>query len=451
MLLAQVGDVVALDAQRQALEAERVAQALERLDARRAAAREALGLGLRGQLGVALRQLEQAALGAALGGAHRRRRRRAARPAPPPRSGASSSGATISRRDRRPVPVELEQELLEHLGRRRGPRRSPRRTPAGPPRRRRARGTPARWRPARPGAGRPRRTPRCPRCAPPGARARAARPRAGRAAAPPSRTPAPPRRPPSRARCRARRRSRRPRRKSTDLLRRPPCTPRACSGRRTGARERLMKYCRQGEPLGRPGLAPLALAVREDAPDELERDLAHLRALEYGPKYRLPGTCRPRKKRTRGHSSLQRDLDVRVALVVAQAQVVRRPRLLDEVVLEEERLALGRRDDPVQVARLGQHLGGAPVGRAALRRSRRRRACAGPSPCPRTAPRRRRRGSGTRRGRGGRAAAAEARGRRGRRGLAAVIAPIVLARGGCAAGHGCAAPRGERIARRRRR
>ena len=69
VLLAEVGDVVALDAQRQALEAEAVAQALERLDARRAAARQALDLGLRGQLGVALRQL---AAGGAWGRAWRR-------------------------------------------------------------------------------------------------------------------------------------------------------------------------------------------------------------------------------------------------------------------------------------------------------------------------------------------------------------------------------------------
>ena len=53
-------------------------------------------LGLRGELGVALRQLQQAPLGAALGGAHHHLARRAARRAAPPRRRRPSSGATIS-------------------------------------------------------------------------------------------------------------------------------------------------------------------------------------------------------------------------------------------------------------------------------------------------------------------------------------------------------------------
>ena len=63
-----------------------------------------------------------------------------------------------------------------------------------------------------------------------------------------------------------------------------------------------MKYCRHGEPLGRPGSAPRHLRYGKMRPMS-SRVSRTLRALENGPKYRLPGTRRPRKKRTRGHSS----------------------------------------------------------------------------------------------------------------------------------------------------
>ena len=71
-----------------------------------------------------------------------------------------------------------------------------------------------------------------------------------------------------------------------------------------GPSERLMKYCRHGEPLGRPGSAPRHLRYGKMRPmsSSVSRTL---RALENGPKYRLPGTRRPRKKRTRGHSSFR--------------------------------------------------------------------------------------------------------------------------------------------------
>ncbi len=78
-------------------------------------ARQALDLGLRRELGVALRQLEQAALGAALGGAHGH-----VRAAPRGQHRRHAVGLVQRRhdlrRDRRPVPVELQQELLEHVG-----------------------------------------------------------------------------------------------------------------------------------------------------------------------------------------------------------------------------------------------------------------------------------------------------------------------------------------------
>ena len=212
--------------------AEAVAQALERLDARGRLARDAVGLGLRGEVGVVLGQLQQPPLGAALGGADRD-----VRAAPLAEHGAEP-GAVLERRhdlrrDDRALPVELEQELLEHLGRLAARRRSPGRTPGGRRRRRRARGTPARWRRGPPARGRRRRTPRARRRAPTGARARGARRRAGRAGAPPSRTPAPWPRRPSRARCPSRPR-RGGRAGSRSPASRRPGTPHACSGRRTG-------------------------------------------------------------------------------------------------------------------------------------------------------------------------------------------------------------------------
>ena len=64
-----------------------------------------------------------------------------------------------------------------------------------------------------------------------------------------------------------------------------------------------MKYCRQGEPLDLPGFSPLHLRYGKMRPisSSVSRTL---RALEYGPKYRFPGTWRPRMKRTRGHWSV---------------------------------------------------------------------------------------------------------------------------------------------------
>ena len=99
----QVGDVEALDPQRQRVEAERLLQAVERLDALLAAA---LGLELllvERERGVALGELEDAALVAALGGAHLDVARRAARPAArraPARSVARRRGDDDLRRDR---------------------------------------------------------------------------------------------------------------------------------------------------------------------------------------------------------------------------------------------------------------------------------------------------------------------------------------------------------------
>ena len=113
-----------------------------------------------------------------------------------------------------------------------------------------------------------------------------------------------------------------------------------------------------------PGLDALALAVREDAPDEL-RDLTDLAGAGIRPEVQVAGQVPPAEEAHPRPLVAHRDLDEGIALVVAQPQVVRRPRLLDEVVLEEQRLPLGGRDDPLDVACLGEHLGGAPVRRAA--------------------------------------------------------------------------------------
>ena len=167
-----------------------------------------------------------------------------------------------------------------------------------------------------------------------------------------------------------------------------------------GPSERLMKYCRQGEPLGPPRLGAAALAVREDAADELER-LAHLARARERAEVQVAGHAAAAEEAHPRPLVVQRDLDGRVALVVAQAEVVRRALLLDEVVLEEERLGLGRRHDPVDVARPARASrrcarAASPPGAGSWRR-----ACAAPSPCPRRAPRPRRRESGRRRARWG--------------------------------------------------
>ncbi len=52
---------------------------------------------------------------------------------------------------------------------------------------------------------------------------------------------------------------------------------------------------------------------------------------------------------------LQRDLDVRIRLVIFQADVVARPVLLDEVALENQRLDLARRHDEFEVRDFRDH------------------------------------------------------------------------------------------------
>ena len=116
-VLLDVRDVEALDPDREALEVQRLAELLERLDAPRA-----LALGLGGvlderQLGVLARELLQAALLAALGGAHLDPRAAELGEVLLERVGRPDVGRDDDlRRDRRRAPVVLEEERLEELG-----------------------------------------------------------------------------------------------------------------------------------------------------------------------------------------------------------------------------------------------------------------------------------------------------------------------------------------------
>ena len=63
---------------------------------------------------------------------------------------------------------------------------------------------------------------------------------------------------------------------------------------------------------------------------------------------------------------LDRDRDVRVALVVAHPHVERRAEALDEVLLEQQRLGLGRRDDGLDPHHARDELGRLAIGGIAL-------------------------------------------------------------------------------------
>ena len=115
---AEVGDVEALDPDRGSVQPERLLQALERLHPRLAAALRFQPLLVEGQHGVALGELEDAPLLAALGDAHLQRpvaaagERLAQRLAP-----GQLLRQHQQRRDRGPAAVVLEHELLRDLGR----------------------------------------------------------------------------------------------------------------------------------------------------------------------------------------------------------------------------------------------------------------------------------------------------------------------------------------------
>ena len=114
---AEVGDVEALDADRRHVEAERLLQAFERLDAALAAALGAQPLLVEREARVALGELEDAALLAALG---RAQLDRPAAPAARARRASAGRAAELAlddeqRRDRHVAAVVLQHELLGHL------------------------------------------------------------------------------------------------------------------------------------------------------------------------------------------------------------------------------------------------------------------------------------------------------------------------------------------------
>ena len=146
----QVGDVEALDPQRQRVERQRALQLVERLDALLARALGLQPLLVQRQQRVALGELEHPALVAALGGAHLDAWRRAARPAARPAARASSTSPLDDdlRRDPRRLAVVLRMNstrppparaLLGSRGRTTGGRRARRRGPGRPGRWRRCR------------------------------------------------------------------------------------------------------------------------------------------------------------------------------------------------------------------------------------------------------------------------------------------------------------------------
>ena len=115
MLFAEVRDVVALDAQRQVVQREGVAQTRQRRLARLERVRQARLLFLRRLGRVALGHLEQAALGPALGAAHLDPRSATGR-----QYGGELRGAALERHDHLAgdvdtVAVVAERELLDDL------------------------------------------------------------------------------------------------------------------------------------------------------------------------------------------------------------------------------------------------------------------------------------------------------------------------------------------------
>ena len=160
---------------------ERLLQAVERLDALLAAALGLQALLVERELRVALGELEDPALVAALGRAHLDARAAALaeqRSAERARARAASLLDDDLRRDRHRVAVVLQQELLGHLAELRARPRCRGRRTGGRRARRRGPGRPARWRRCRRRRRRRRRACRPPRWPRAGARAASA-PRAG--------------------------------------------------------------------------------------------------------------------------------------------------------------------------------------------------------------------------------------------------------------------------------
>ncbi len=115
-------------------------------------------------------------------------------------------------------------------------------------------------------------------------------------------------------------------------------------------------------PEWRPGLRALARPELEDAVEHVER-LAHL--LRVGVRAEVDGAAPVALAREHDARVLvgDRDCDVRERLVVAETHVERRPVALDEVLLEVQRLRLGRRDDDLDPRHPRDHAADARSGR----------------------------------------------------------------------------------------
>ena len=103
-----------------------------------------------------------------------------------------------------------------------------------------------------------------------------------------------------------------------------------------GARHRLMSYSRQGRCR-----VPVMTSLHDRMPNTLwVSDMVRRAnfAGRNGPAYMLPSRSTERATSTRGNGLGRRQLQVWIVLVVAQQDVVARRPLLDEIVLERQRL-----------------------------------------------------------------------------------------------------------------
>ena len=115
-----------------------------------------------------------------------------------------------------------------------------------------------------------------------------------------------------------------------------------------GAKQRSMWKSRQGIPECRPGRGPFAGSEAEDAVEDVER-LSHLLRVRVRAEVEGPAPVPLAREHHARVLVRERHRDVRERLVVAEADVERRPVALDEVLLEVERLGLGARDDDLDV------------------------------------------------------------------------------------------------------
>ena len=127
-------------------------------------------------------------------------------------------------------------------------------------------------------------------------------------------------------------------------------------------------------------LRPFAGPVREDTVEHVER-LAHLLGVRVRPEV---GDAAPVPLAGEHHARkvvLDRDRDVRERLVVAQADVERRPVALDQVLLEVESLDLAAGDDHLDVVDPLRELPRSSCGCSALPGSRSAPSAAATWPC----------------------------------------------------------------------